>query len=140
MNEHTKSAEEVKQSLTEGNRGVQKGDNPFTDVNIVDALYILMNRRKVFSKEHDLSYASFDLLTLISYRWIREGRGSSVYALCEEPKNCTNQNVRFMIDKLTKKGLIEVYGNGKNKCNLYVPSGVTLRLMRGDGVKGNIAA
>lgn len=106
--------------------GLCGGDNP-TDIKaIVRSLRNEMGVRMRISNKYVLHTGGYDLLLIITDRWVNENIGSTAYALAREPKNCTITATSVGVAKLLYKGLVEVMGYGNKNSKVYGPTIATL--------------
>lgn len=103
-----------------------KRNKPASIQSLVANLNIEMLVRLIFCKNQGISFGGFDLLVIITDRWLNEGKGSTAYWLSKEPKNCSITATSVCLRGLLEKGLVEIGGKGNKQCNIYIPSKTTL--------------
>lgn len=105
---------------------VWKANNPHKGIEIVASLYKGINVRRDFTSRYGLYNGSFEILVILSKRWLLDNKGSTVYSLSPEPKRNTNTAVAFNLARLLDHRLIDVLGTGKNGCRVYCPTAKAL--------------
>jgi hypothetical protein len=104
---------------------VYMGDNPTTITHNIILIEQNMIHRKALMSKYNLLYGSYDLLVMITSSWLLRNEAISVYGLSGVRQH-TIASTYITITGLLNKGLIEIAGYGKHRCNLYVPSRLAL--------------
>lgn len=76
--------------------------------------------------KYGLQNGGYDLLILISYRWIIDGLGSTAYAVTGKPRNSTITATQKALVNLLGRGLVEVVGYGGRKAFIYAPTNAVI--------------
>lgn len=98
-----------------------KGDYPIQITNRIQELSILLKLRKDFACKYRLYEPAFDVLFEIATKWMIEHKASTVWSLAvlrdDQPTA-----INYKVSRLLSKGLIEIAGQGKQQCRVYIPT------------------
>lgn len=100
---------------------VCRSDNHLTLIQGVKSFINGITARKMLRDEYDILNSGFEVLMIISYNWLTENKGSTVYMISDGNKDI-NTSTCYIVKGLLDKGMIEVLGKGNRGKNMYIPT------------------